>query len=255
VATGTCGERIIWGIGKPAPGIAITATPATGSSVCDPSVPTCPAPGQPSGVTVFVANGLDITHPYVFTLRQYVLSFLTQGTGQGLVLVGPYTLTCPIGCSETFVYGSLLAFTAVPQVGNFVRWLGACAGQGTTCTLTVTSDFGVGVVFDLPGPSAVPTAKAKPGATSGSILTGSPPTSTTPEPSASEVPMTAPPTGEVLSVTAAPSATASAPPADPSGGSDSGSVPWLPIVAIVVVLAVAVNAAIFQVSRARRPRG
>jgi hypothetical protein len=245
---------VIWGIGKPAPGIAIIATPATGSSVCDPSVPTCPAPGQPSGVTEFVANGLNITHPYTFTLRQFALSFLTQGTGQGLVLVGPYTLTCPIGCSETFVYGSLLAFTAVPQVGTFVRWKGACAGQGTTCTLTVTSDFDVGVVFDLPGPSASPTAKAKPGATVGPIRNDSPSASITPEPSASEGPTTVvPPTSAVLSETAAPSATASAPPADPGGGSGSGSVPWLPIVAIVVVLAVAINIAIFQLSRARRP--
>jgi putative hemolysin len=57
----------------------------------------------------------------------------------------------------------------------------------------------------------------------------------------------------VLAVTPAPSVASNAPQA-PNGGSGSDSTPWPAILAVVALLVVGVNLAIFQLTRMRRPR-
>jgi hypothetical protein len=62
--------------------------------------------------------------------------------------------TCPAddGCQFGFVGGSVL--TIKPQSTRnlvdclqFAGWTGACAGQGSTCTVTINSDITVGENF------------------------------------------------------------------------------------------------------------
>ncbi len=67
-------------------------------------------------------------------------------TGQGSI-AGP-GLSCPGDCTEDLAPGAQVSITATPATGwSFDGWSGACAGQGSTCTITMSQPRATGATF------------------------------------------------------------------------------------------------------------
>lgn len=254
-ASGTCGERVIWAIGKPNPTVTVTAMPAAGSIACSgPIVPDCSSEGAPTSQSFQLPPG-DV-HVAVFTFNNSTrtVTASVSGNGKGTILAYSAQIICPATCSSVLPYGWVGTFTATPSAGSaFKAWTGACAGQRATCQLTLTANATIDAEFDVPvvaTPTATP--NAKPGATPRSTIAGGSPPPGTSAPTDFDVAASPGPSQQVQGATATP-APSIAPPADQTNQSGSGSIPWLPILVLVAVMAVAVNALAFQVLRARRP--
>ena len=164
------------------------------------------------------------------TALSFTLTVNRTGTGTGSIGVG--TSPCDVyPCVLEEPDGAGVTISTAPAAGSvFMGWTGACAGQGTTCLLTMTADRTTGARFDLPAaatPSpATATATTTEGATAGAAATA----------------------GAVAP--SAPSATASAGPAAPAPG-NSGDPPWLPIVVAALLAVVAVGVGAFQLGTRR----
>jgi hypothetical protein len=180
----------------------------------------------------------------------FTLTVTTTGTGSGSVGVDSSPCaTFPCVTEEPF--GTVVGLTVAPT-GNsvFTGWTGACAGQGTQCTLTMTADQTTSAVFDLPaatapattaGPTAPPSAD--PSAPSGTPPAGGSPTASVQGATAEPTTATPPPGGP-----ATPSAAPSADPSAPAPGG-SGGPPWLPIGAGALLVVAVVGAYRFGVGR------
>jgi hypothetical protein len=128
--------------------------------------------GPPSGNAEVVSLSIAalVVEPAVLTL---------EPSGSGIITSSPAGISCGATCSASFVSGSAVTLTAVPDAGQrLVSWGGSCSGQGA-CTLTMTGDQTVSATF---GP--VPVFVETPTTT-----TIAPPASTNP------VPVTDPETG------------------------------------------------------------
>lgn len=60
--------------------------------------------------------------------------------GRGTVRSGDGLINCRTTCTQTYTLGDTLTLTATPDdIFYFRNWFGDCAGQGRTCTITMTA--------------------------------------------------------------------------------------------------------------------
>ena len=70
-------------------------------------------------------------------------------SNKGSVVSDVGGVNCPSNsCSAKVPVGSTVTLTAVPTVGAFAGWSGACSGTSATCTVTVTKDSKVQATFN-----------------------------------------------------------------------------------------------------------
>lgn len=193
---------------------------------------------------VLAVAGLHATATQA-TALSFTLTITRIGTGTGSIGVGTTPCTT-YPCLLEEPDGAGVTISTAPAAGSlFVGWTGACAGQGTTCLLTMTADKTTGARFDLPAAATPAPATARPTVTAGPSLDGSSaPTATegaTTGAGSSDAPPAAP---------SAPSATASAAPGTPAPG-NSGDPPWLPIVVAALLALVVVGIAAFRLGTRR----
>ena len=115
--------------------VAVTATPATGSTFSGWSG-ACTGSGA-CNVTMDAAKVVTAT----FTLNSYALTTATAGAGSGSVSLNP--------AGGTYSHGTVVAVTATPAASStFTGWSGACMGSGA-CNVTMHGDRTVTASFDL----------------------------------------------------------------------------------------------------------
>ena len=87
------------------------------------------------------------------------LTVTRAGAGSGSVSSAPPGIDCGLTCSGLFPVGSGVTLTAQSAAGStFTGWGGACSGNSTTCTVSVTQATGVSATFAAGSPTpAVPT--------------------------------------------------------------------------------------------------
>jgi Divergent InlB B-repeat domain len=111
-------------------------------------------------VVTSVGNQPDL---YRFVLSTHGLTVSKTGDGSGKVTSSPAGIDCGATCSKTFDYGTKVTLTASPNAGAvFKEWTGACAGQGASCTLTITQATSANAVFGVAGAPTTPTAPTPP---------------------------------------------------------------------------------------------
>jgi hypothetical protein len=248
IDSGVCSEQLVWSLAEPSVRIAVTVTPAKGSTQC----PGTSCLDSPATYAFYYLPGTTTPQSgFRFALAKYALTVGQGGTGTGSVTDATASINCPSACSLSADYGTKITLTATPGTGKFKAWTGSCAGQGATCNLTLTADMVTIAEFDLPSAAAPPTAdnSTKPTAT------GSP-SATAAAPGSSVLAETASPATSA-ETTPSPSADASsATSADPSpaapGGSDS--IPWVPLLLLGVLAVAGVTLLAFQWGRSRAPR-
>ncbi len=68
--------------------------------------------------------------------------------GSGTVTSAPGGITCTSTCSASFVEGTSVTLTAVPDEGwYFDSWSGDCSGDGAQCTLTMSADMAATALY------------------------------------------------------------------------------------------------------------
>ncbi len=78
------------------------------------------------------------------------LSVSLAGTGSGTVSSTPAGISCQPTCSASFPAGTLVTLTETPATNSyFAGWGGACSGDNSTCTLTLTTNQQVSATFTL----------------------------------------------------------------------------------------------------------
>ena len=128
----------------------------------------CAGQGNPCGLAMSVDRSVTANFTALYTL-----SVTRGGTGTGSVTSSPTGITCGADCSEPYRSGTVVTLTATPDAGySFTGWTGAaCAGQGSTCTLTMTANTSVGAVFASIYTLSVSISSTNPG---GGTVTSSP---------------------------------------------------------------------------------
>ena len=80
----------------------------------------------------------------------HLLSVARSGNGNGTVLSTPLGIDCGNDCSETYLQGTVVTLSAVPEPGTqFTGWSGACTGASTSCTVTMSAARTVSAAFAL----------------------------------------------------------------------------------------------------------
>ncbi len=122
--------------------VSLTAVPAAGSTFVGWSG-ACSGTG---GCSVTMVSDQTVTATFAPNPPpQYSLAVSLTGSGAGN-LTGS-GISCPGTCSQTYVSGTLVSLTAVPDAGStFVGWGGACSGTGI-CSLLMASDQAVTALF------------------------------------------------------------------------------------------------------------
>jgi hypothetical protein len=68
--------------------------------------------------------------------------------GKGKVLSTPAAISCGQSCTGTFEQGTTITLTANPRQGwHLKRWRFGCKGQGSVCTLEMSSNRRAEAVF------------------------------------------------------------------------------------------------------------
>jgi uncharacterized repeat protein (TIGR02543 family) len=85
-----------------------------------------------------------------FTLNQYTLTAVADGTGTGSVTSVPAGIDCGSDCSEVYGYGTVVTLTAVADTGStFTGWSGACTNSSGDCVVTMDQAQNVTATFSL----------------------------------------------------------------------------------------------------------
>jgi hypothetical protein len=115
--------------------VTLTAAPAAGSTFDGWSGAGCGGTGT-CVTTITAITAVAAT----FTLTSVALDVSLAGTGTGTVMSSPAGISCGSDCTESYAFGSVVALTAIPDVGStFAGWSGGgCTGTGT-CTVSMTS--------------------------------------------------------------------------------------------------------------------
>jgi hypothetical protein len=81
------------------------------------------------------------------------LEVVLAGAGTGTVEDDAGGISRGAECKGTYAEGEEITLTAAPDPGSvFVRWLGACSGTQTTCTVELSENKFVTAEFGLPLP-------------------------------------------------------------------------------------------------------
>jgi len=86
-------------------------------------------------------------------------------TGSGNVTIDPTGQSCGSNCSGSFLNGTGVTLTAVPDpYASFAGWSGGiCSGTATTCSFTLSSDTTVSAAFTAPDSPAISVSPAEAG--------------------------------------------------------------------------------------------
>ena len=116
--------------------VVLTATPAAGTSFAGWTGSGCSGAGTCT-VPINAAKAVTAT----FTLQSRSLTVAKSGNGVGKVTSAPAAVSCPTACLGSFLYGTPVTLTATPgKKAVFSGWTGDCAGNATTCALSMTAD-------------------------------------------------------------------------------------------------------------------
>jgi hypothetical protein len=84
-----------------------------------------------------------------FALKSFVLTVTKSGNGSGTIVSSPDGILCGEDCSESYAVGTSVTLSAQPDADSlFSRWNGACTGEQTTCTFTISESTEAGAVFN-----------------------------------------------------------------------------------------------------------
>jgi hypothetical protein len=124
-----------------------TITPQQGYSIADVAVD-----GVSQGAVesyLFEEITADHTISASFTINQYELTVVKEGTGVGLVTSDPAGIHCGEDCAETLDFGTVITLTAEANVGStFAGWNGACSGT-SACVVTIEQAETITATFTL----------------------------------------------------------------------------------------------------------
>ena len=99
-----------------------------------------------STCTVFMTGNKNVTA--TFTLSQRTLTVGKSGTGAGSV--SGTGISCGSDCSQSYDYGTSVTLTATPDTGSkFTSWTGCDSANGSTCSVTITTNRSVTAAFAL----------------------------------------------------------------------------------------------------------
>jgi hypothetical protein len=119
-------------------GVTLTATSGAGSAFAGWTGTPCAGQGNPCTLTMTSHTSVIASFATAFTLNVGVLSTHPDG---GSVTSSPAGISCPTDCQESYPANAAITLTATPAA-NFVfeGWLGACAGDGNPCSVTLTAN-------------------------------------------------------------------------------------------------------------------
>ncbi|MCA1828543.1 MAG: hypothetical protein LC689_16590, partial [Myxococcales bacterium] len=127
--TGTCAADEVYGST-----VALTASPATGSSV---SWTGCPSPSGNTCTITAISAPANVTA--TFTLNKINVTLATGGNGSGSVGIVPAGTSCGANCHQ-YDYGTGLTITATPNTGSsFTSFSGESCSTTIPCTTTATT--------------------------------------------------------------------------------------------------------------------
>lgn len=127
--------------------VTLTATPDVGSAFGGWSG-ACAG----SSTEVKIKMNADKTCTATFTVNQYTLNVNKSGSGWGTVKSNPAGISCGIDCQESYVVGSNIQLTAIPDPNfAFVSWGGDCSscGSNNICSLNMDGNKVCVATFDL----------------------------------------------------------------------------------------------------------
>jgi len=256
LVTGTCYGPVQWSANEPSLTVNLTLTPQQGSYACVTGVK-CGKQDATLAYSFSVAPNETKVVKVEYDISSHRLLIEMQGT-PGTVTAGSTTCTSTPCDGGQYPWGSDVTITAAPAAGaSFIGWTGACATQPPACHLTITADTDTTAVFS--GTASSPAASSTPKPSHTPKPTAHP-TATAAASAAPSAAGSAASESAVPEPSLAPVAVVAGPSASPEAGADQaassgGSIPWLPIIAIIVVVAVAVNVIVYQVMRSRRSGG
>ena len=103
-----------------------------------------------------VYNDVKTRNYYVWPVRggqsgsSVSLVLSKSGTGTGTITSNPSGINCGAVCSASFATETNVTLTATPNENSvFLGWGGACAGNSTTCSLTMDAAKAVSALFGL----------------------------------------------------------------------------------------------------------
>jgi hypothetical protein len=134
----------------------LTAAPSTGSTFAGWSGGGCTGTGA---CNVTVTTDTTVAATFTVSSSTYTLAVSVgdaQGLGQARITSSPGGIDCnELGgiCSADFSAGTGVTLTLQPgAAAAFDRWLGACAGQGPICNLTMNANTSTTGVTRCSGP-------------------------------------------------------------------------------------------------------
>jgi phospholipase C len=130
--------------------VTLTATAAKSSYFvgwegggCSGDNPTC---------TLTLSASQQVTATFNTISNAPVLTVSLAGNGSGTVSSSPPGINCEPTCSASFNAGTQVTLTATPATNSFfVGWAGACSGNNSTCTLTLSASQQVSATFNTSG--------------------------------------------------------------------------------------------------------
>ena len=126
--------------------VTLSATPATGYTFGGWGG-ACTGTG---GCTVSMTAARSVSATFN-AIPNYTLSVTRSGSGS--VTSTPAGINCGSDCSESYASGASVTLSAAPGSGYiFAGWSGACAGTGSSCTVSMTAARSVAASFTATGP-------------------------------------------------------------------------------------------------------
>jgi RHS repeat-associated protein len=86
-----------------------------------------------------------------FAPMPMTLTTAKTGSGTGTITSSPAGIDCGATCSGSYDWATPVTLTATPATGStFQGWFGACTGNATTCTVTLSQTKSVNATFSAP---------------------------------------------------------------------------------------------------------